>query len=122
MKKKGKKPTVHLLSLGCPKNRVDSEVMLGHMAGEGYHPVERPQDADVILVNTCAFIGEAKEESVDAILEMGRFKQEGRAQKLVVAGCLSQRYAPELAKEIPEIDHFLGHRKFRTGHRDHRTP
>jgi ribosomal protein S12 methylthiotransferase len=103
-----KTPTVHLLSLGCPKNRVDSEVMLGHLAREGYAPVSRPEDADVIVVNTCAFIEAAKEESVDAILDMAEHKKNGRAQRLVVAGCLSQRYAPELAKEIPEVDHFLG--------------
>ena len=106
--KKNKTPTVHLMSLGCPKNRVDSEVILGHMAADGYVPVGRPQDADVIVVNTCGFIDAAKEESVDAILDMARHKEGGRAQKLVVAGCLSQRYAPELAKEIPEVDHFLG--------------
>src|SRR5262245_35805225 len=101
-------PTVHLLSLGCPKNLVDSEVMLGHLARVGYAPVSRPEDADVIVVNTGAFIDAAKEESVDAILEMSELKKRGRAQRLVVAGCLSQRYAPELAKEIPEVDHFLG--------------
>lgn len=103
-----KQPTVHLLSLGCAKNRVDSEVILGHMAAEGYAPVSKAGDADVIVVNTCAFIDAAKEESVDAILEMAELRTAGRAKKLVVAGCLSQRYAPELAKEIPEVDHFLG--------------
>jgi ribosomal protein S12 methylthiotransferase len=99
---------VYFVSLGCPKNRVDSEVMLGHLARDGYSVVARPEDADVIVVNTCGFIDAAKQESIDAILEMARHRSGGRAKKLVVAGCLSQRYAPDLAKEIPEVDHFLG--------------
>ena len=102
------KKTVHFLSLGCPKNRVDSEVMLGHMAADGYEHAESPEGADVIVVNTCAFIDAAKEESVDAILDMVKLKAEGNAKKVVVTGCLSQRYAPQLAQEIPEVDHFLG--------------
>lgn len=100
--------TVHFVSLGCPKNRVDTEVMLGHTAGAGYQVVGSPEAADVIVINTCGFIGEAKQESVDAILEMGRFKESGRCQRLVVTGCLSQRYPEELATEMPEVDHFLG--------------
>ena len=100
--------TVHFVSLGCPKNRVDTEVMLGHTAGAGHQVVADPGDADVIVVNTCGFIGEAKQESIDAILEMARHKESGRCQKLVVAGCLSQRYPKELADEMPEVDHFIG--------------
>lgn len=100
--------TVHFVSLGCPKNRVDSEVMLGHLAQAGYRPVAEADAAEVIVVNTCGFIDAAKQESVEAILEMAEFKQSGSLKKLVVAGCLSQRYAPELAKEMPEVDHFLG--------------
>src|SRR4051812_44284066 len=99
---------VHFVSLGCPKNRVDTEVMLGHTAGAGHTVVADPAEADVIVVNTCGFIGEAKQESIDAILEMARLKETGRCQKLVVAGCLSQRYPKELADEMPEVDHFLG--------------
>ena len=95
-----------MVSLGCPKNRVDSEVILGRLAGDGYETVGSAEEADVIVVNTCGFIEAAKEESVDAILEMVEFKEKGSCQKLVVAGCLSQRYAPQLAKEIPEVDHF----------------
>ncbi|HSI03931.1 MAG: 30S ribosomal protein S12 methylthiotransferase RimO [Myxococcota bacterium] len=102
------KKTVHFLSLGCPKNRVDSEVMLGHMAADGYVHADAPEGADVIVVNTCAFIDAAKEESVDAILDMVKLKTAGQAGKVVVTGCLSQRYAPQLAQEIPEVDHFLG--------------
>lgn len=96
-----------MVSLGCPKNRVDSEVMLGHLAADGYQHVNDAEQADLLVVNTCAFIDAAKEESVDAILEAAEIKSRGK-QRLVVAGCLSQRYAPELAKEIPEVDHFVG--------------
>ncbi|HZJ56122.1 MAG TPA: 30S ribosomal protein S12 methylthiotransferase RimO [Myxococcaceae bacterium] len=97
-----------MATLGCPKNRVDSEVMLGTLGARGYTLVERPEDASVIVVNTCAFIGPAKQESVDTILELAEFKKTGRCSTLVVTGCLSQRYGPELAKEMPEVDHFLG--------------
>jgi len=100
--------TVHMVSLGCPKNRVDSEVMLGHMLGAGYRPVDDPEGADVVVVNTCGFIEAAKEESIDVILEMEDLKKSGNCGKLVVTGCLSQRYAPDLAKEMPQVDHFLG--------------
>ena len=103
-----KKQTVHMVSLGCPKNRVDSEVMLGHLFGDGYTHVEDAEGADLVIVNTCGFIDEAKEESIDTILEMEELKKSGQCKKLVVAGCLSQRYAPELAKEMPEVDHFIG--------------
>ncbi len=99
---------VHFVSLGCPKNRVDTEVMLGHTTEAGHRLVEAPEAAEVIVVNTCGFIGEAKQESIDAILEMARHKQAGTCKRLVVAGCLSQRYPTELAAEMPEVDHFIG--------------
>ena len=99
---------IHFISLGCPKNRVDTEVMLGVANRAGCDLAASPEDAEYIVVNTCGFIGPAKEESVDTILAMGRMKEEGRCEKLVVAGCLSQRYPEELAKEMPEVDHFLG--------------
>jgi ribosomal protein S12 methylthiotransferase len=99
---------VHFVSLGCPKNRVDTEVMLGHTAEAGHQLVEAPEAADVIVVNTCGFIGEAKQESIDAILEMARHKQAGTCKRLVVTGCLSQRYPQQLAEEMPEVDHFMG--------------
>jgi ribosomal protein S12 methylthiotransferase len=99
---------VHFVSLGCPKNRVDTEVMLGHATGAGHEIVASPEDAQVIVINTCGFIGEAKQESIDAILEMARHKEAGTCQRLVVTGCLSQRYPTELADEMPEVDHFLG--------------
>ena len=97
-----------MLSLGCPKNLVDGEVMLGRLRGAGYELVADTRQADVVVVNTCAFIDRAKQESVDAILEMAREKESGRAKRLVVTGCLSQRYDEELHREIPEIDASLG--------------
>lgn len=101
-------PTVHFVTLGCPKNRVDSELMLGAMAEAGLGFTLEPDEADVIVVNTCGFIEAAKKESIEVILEMARHRTEGRARKLIVAGCLVQRYAKELAEEIPEVDSFLG--------------
>lgn len=99
---------LYMMTLGCPKNRVDSEVMLGTLQHRGYRLVAEPADAEVIVVNTCAFIGPAKQESIDNILELAQYKRDGQCGTLVVTGCLSQRYGAELAKEIPEVDHFLG--------------
>lgn len=99
---------VYMHTLGCPKNRVDSEVMLGTLAEAGYRLVQDPERAEVIVVNTCGFIESAKEESVDAIVELAELKAAGRCKKLVVTGCLVQRHADELARELPEVDHFLG--------------
>ena len=90
-----------MVSLGCPKNLVDGEVMLGRLQGAGYELVPDAKQADVIVVNTCAFIDRAKQESVDAILEMAREKESGRAQRLVVTGCLSERYDAELRRRSP---------------------
>jgi ribosomal protein S12 methylthiotransferase len=101
-------PSLYLLSLGCPKNRVDSEVMLGSLLDEGYRLVDEAQEAEVILINSCAFIGEAKQESIDAILEHAQLKETGRCRALVVAGCLTQRYAEVLQQEMPEVDYFVG--------------
>jgi len=103
---------IYFVSLGCPKNQVDTELMLGQVQAAGHSLVTAPEGADVIVVNTCAFIDAAKEESVDTILEMAQYKGKGGAQKLVVTGCLAQRYAGELAKDIPEIDHILGSADF----------
>lgn len=100
--------TVHFVSLGCPKNRVDTEVMLGVAKEGGYRLVEEADDADVIVVNTCGFIGEAKRESIETIFELSELKKHGRCKKLVVSGCLSQRYPTELSQQMPEVDHFLG--------------
>jgi ribosomal protein S12 methylthiotransferase len=99
---------IGMVSLGCPKNLVDGEVMLGTLRARGHELVANPEDADVLVVNTCAFIDRAKQESIDAILEMAREKEGGRARRLVVTGCLAQRYDAEIRKEIPEIDATLG--------------
>jgi ribosomal protein S12 methylthiotransferase len=104
---------IYFVSLGCPKNQVDTELMLGQVEAAGHSLVHAPDDADVIVVNTCAFIDAAKEESVDTILEMAEYKKE-RAKKLVVTGCLAQRYSDELANDIPEIDHILGSADFQS--------
>lgn len=99
---------VGFVSLGCPKNLVDSEVMLGTLSQYGYEITADQASADVIVVNTCGFIDSAKEESVDTILEMARLKEEGRCRKLVVAGCLAERYREDIQKEIPEVDFVFG--------------
>jgi len=102
---------IYFVSLGCPKNQVDTELMLGQVAAAGHSLVHAPDEADVIVVNTCAFIDAAKEESVDTILEMAQHKKK-TSGKLVVTGCLAQRYADDLAKDIPEIDTILGSADF----------
>jgi ribosomal protein S12 methylthiotransferase len=99
---------VGMVSLGCPKNLVDSEVMLGILAHQGYELTPRPDDADVIIVNTCAFIEPAKQESINTILEMADYKKFGTAKKLVVAGCLVERYRKEIQQQIPEVDYVIG--------------
>ena len=101
-------PSLYMLSLGCPKNRVDSEIMLGTLLDRGYQLIDDPAAAEVILINSCAFIGEAKQESIDAIFEHARYKETGACKTLVVAGCLTQRYADVLQAEMPEVDHFVG--------------
>src|SRR5258708_19883260 len=98
-------PKVGFVSLGCPKNLVDSEVMLGALVRQGYSITAHKEDADVIVVNTCGFIDSAKKESIDTILEMAALKTDGNCKKLVVAGCLAQPYPNEILSEIPEI-HF----------------
>ena len=100
---------IHFVSLGCPKNRVDTEVMVGVATGErGFQLTDDADEAEVIVVNTCGFIGEAKRESIETIFELAELKKVGSCKKLVVAGCLSQRYPQELAAQMPEVDHFLG--------------
>ena len=102
------KQRFNIVSLGCARNLVDSEVMAGLLQQNQYEMVHEPADADVVLVNTCGFIDAAKAESIDTILEISRLKEEGKIKKLVVAGCLAQRYPQELAKELPEVDLFIG--------------
>ncbi len=102
------RPKVGFVSLGCPKNLVDSEVMMGMLAQAGAELIPRTEDADVIVVNTCSFIASAQQESVDTILEMARFKSDGRARKLIVAGCLVERFRDDIRKDIPEVDAVVG--------------
>jgi ribosomal protein S12 methylthiotransferase len=102
------KASVYFRSLGCPKNQLDTEVMLGSLALRGFAIAERLEDADVAVVNTCSFIESAREESIEAILEVADLRESGRLRALVVAGCLPQRYGAELAKELPEVDAFVG--------------
>jgi ribosomal protein S12 methylthiotransferase len=99
---------VGFVSLGCPKNLLDSEVMLGHLTRSGYQPVESPEEAEVLVVNTCGFIEAAKQESIDTILEMAKHKTGGNCRRLVVTGCLAQRYARDIARDIPEADVVFG--------------
>jgi ribosomal protein S12 methylthiotransferase len=106
------KARIHLRSLGCPKNLVDSEVMLGTLALGEYAIAESLDDADVAIVNTCSFIESAREESIEAVLEVADRRESGRLRAVVVTGCLPQRYGAELAKELPEVDAFVGTGEF----------
>ena len=115
---------VGLVSLGCSKNLVDSEMMLGILREQGYILEDDPAQADVLIVNTCGFIDSAKQESIDTILEMAGYKETGRCRTLVVAGCLSQRYQQEILEEIPEIDVYkrqIRIRELKTQARGHRS-
>ena len=96
------------VSLGCDKNLVDTEKMLGLLKDTGVVFTDDEREADAILINTCCFIGDAKEESVNTILDMARYKEEGKCRALIVAGCLAQRYKQEILDEIPEVDAILG--------------
>jgi ribosomal protein S12 methylthiotransferase len=99
---------IGFVSLGCPKNLVDTEVMMGQLVADGHELTPQPADADVIVVNTCSFIDLAKQESVDTILEMAEYKKTGKAQRLVVAGCLVERFRSDIQKNMPEVDAVLG--------------
>src|SRR2546421_322354 len=99
---------VGFISLGCPKNLVDSEVMMGRLKQKGFQITPDAEEADTVVVNTCGFIDAAKKESIEAILEAGRLKKEGKAQRLIVAGCLVERYRDELKVSMPEVDAFIG--------------
>ena len=99
---------VHIITLGCSKNTVDSEMLSGHLKANQMELAETIEDADTLVINTCGFIDAAKEESVNTILEAAQLKKSGALQRLIVAGCLSERYGDDLRKEIPEVDHFFG--------------
>jgi ribosomal protein S12 methylthiotransferase len=99
---------IGFVSLGCPKNLVDTEVMMGELSERGHELTSQPGDADVLVVNTCSFIDPAKQESIDTILEMAEYKKTGRAQKLIVAGCLVERYRDQIRNQLPEVDALVG--------------
>ncbi len=103
-----KKMKISLVSLGCPKNLVDAEVMLGHLPQDRFEIIAQDELADIIVVNTCSFIQDAKEESIETILEVADYKKSGRCRMLIVSGCLPQRYQEELAEQLPEVDLFMG--------------
>ena len=103
-----KMPKVGFVSLGCPKNLVDSEVMMGVLAHGGYEITPRAEQADVLVVNTCSFIEPAQKESVQAILEMAEHKKFGKARKLIVAGCLVEKFRDQIFEQIPEVDAVVG--------------
>ncbi len=106
------KKTVHMISLGCPKNLVDSEMMLGSLLKDGYQITQSEGEAETIIVNTCSFIDESKQESISKILEAAEYRETGKLKNLVVTGCLPQRYKDELVKELPEVDVFVGSGEF----------
>jgi ribosomal protein S12 methylthiotransferase len=108
---------LHMISLGCPKNLVDSEIMLGQLLRDGYKVTDSPQEAETIVINTCSFIDEAKQESVQKILEMAELKGQSQLKNLVVTGCLVQRYKQELIDELPEVDVFVGSGEFQNIHK-----
>ena len=100
--------TIGLISLGCSKNRVDSEQMLGYLSAKGYQIVDDPAKAEVIIVNTCGFIQSAKEEAISTIFEMAEYKETGVCRLLVATGCFAQRYPEAIQEEMPEVDGILG--------------
>lgn len=104
--------SVYMVNLGCPKNLVDGEVMLGLLAREGYTLTLDPEQAGVLMVNTCSFINEAKEESINTILELAQYKEQAPTKRLIVTGCLAQRYSQELRESLPEVDVFVGTGEF----------
>ncbi len=105
---KNKQITVGMISLGCAKNRVDSEIMLGLLQSAGYIISPNPEIADVIVINTCGFIDSAKEEAINTIIEMAEYKQNAKCSRIVVAGCLAERYADDIEKQMPEADAIIG--------------
>src|SRR2546427_2986352 len=100
---------VHLTTLGCQKTQVDSELMLGMLAAAGFPLAERAEDAECVIVNTCAFIDRARQESVNAILELAQLKGRGRCRSLIVTGCLTQRYGGEILPRLPGVDSLPGY-------------
>src|SRR6476619_7951447 len=108
----GKKTTVGFVNLGCSKNQVDSEVMLGALVADGFELTGNPKKAEVVIINTCGFIEEAKQESINTILEHAKLKQSGACRVLIATGCLAQRYQGDLLKQLPELDGVVGTGEF----------
>lgn len=106
------KKSVHFISLGCPKNLVDTEIMVGTLMKDGYQVVSEDQEVDTVIINTCGFIEDSKRESIQKIIEMGELKRQGKIKRLVVAGCLTQRYKSDIVEELPEADLFIGSGEF----------
>ena len=102
------KQKLNLISLGCAKALVDSELLLGNLQNENFTITKEPEEADTIVINTCGFLNIAREESIETILQASELKTTGKLKQLVVMGCLSERYPEELSKEIPEVDRFFG--------------
>ena len=102
------KKNISLISLGCAKNLVDSEVLIGGLKSEDYKIVNNIDDSDCVIINTCGFLDMAREESVDTILDCVNHKKDGKIEKLIVMGCFSERYGDDLQSEIPEVDKFFG--------------
>ena len=102
------KTTIGFVNLGCSKNQVDSEVMLGALVASGFELTDEPQDAEVVIINTCGFIEEAKQESINSIIQHGLLKKTGSCRVLIAAGCLAQRYQGDLLTELPELDGVVG--------------
>ena len=121
---------IGLVSLGCPKNLVDSEALLGDLTRNGYELTAKENEADILIINTCGFLQASVKESIDTILEMARHKTSGKCQQLIVTGCLAERRPEDLLAEIPESDHLLGTTQYplcrsllnRSGTVPHRTP
>src|SRR5512147_1216530 len=107
-----KQTTIGFVNLGCSKNQVDSELMLGTLVHDGFALTDDPQQAEVVIINTCGFIEEAKQESIDTILEHSKLKKNGACRVLIAAGCLAQRYQGDLLKELPELDGVVGTGEF----------
>ncbi|WP_455245979.1 radical SAM protein, partial [Petrachloros mirabilis] len=109
---RGAKASIGFVNLGCSKNQVDSEIMLGTLVADGFELTADPQKAEVVIINTCGFIEEAKQESINAIIDHGRLKRRGVCRVLIAAGCLAQRYKGDLLKELPELDGIVGTGEF----------
>ena len=99
---------VSMVTLGCAKNLVDTEVLVGGLKNNQYDIIERPEDSDIVIVNTCGFLDKARDESIDTILDLGRLRKDGKIKKLIAMGCFTERYGDAVSEEIPEVDAIFG--------------